>query len=338
MDFWTFSSCGLLSEAGTLNWNHLNPSDQPIRNTRASHDSSPNIFTDGFLCRQTETRTNPPNAPEGNTCLLQGLYPRITQTDQHLEVKGFGFIMSNKGRTSQEVRNLLQSCNGFNSEQTRKFYDNEAEMYEQDFVDTLEYRSPHQLIDLLVDNFSGDRGTVQVLDVACGSGLAAKLMFKLGFRNFVGVDCSKRMLEEAAKTKLYQQLQPALLGTDPLPAQTGTFDLVILAGGLGVGFTPVSVIRELCNAAKPGGLICLARGNHTSSAEKQYDADLDLELQVLVDEGLLSRVAVKKVERYMLDPQVEASRQDVDPVYITGTLYLYQKTRSSDGNSQSKEI
>ncbi|XP_014829898.1 PREDICTED: Williams-Beuren syndrome chromosomal region 27 protein-like [Poecilia mexicana] len=246
--------------------------------------------------------------------------------------------MSSKGRNLAEVRNLLQSCNGFNSEQTKKFYDSEAETYEQDFVDTLEFRAPHQLIDLLVANFSGDRGTVQVLDVACGTGLVAKLMFKLGFRNFVGVDCSERMLEEAAKTKLYQELQPALLGTEPLPAQTGTFDLVILVGGLGVGFAPVSVIRELCDAAKPGGLICLARGNHTSSAEKEFGTNLEGELQLLEDGGLWSRVAVQQVERYMLDPQVEASRRDEGPVYITGSLYLYQKTCSSEGNSQNKKI
>uniref|UniRef100_A0A3B3VF96 Williams-Beuren syndrome chromosomal region 27 protein-like n=1 Tax=Poecilia latipinna TaxID=48699 RepID=A0A3B3VF96_9TELE len=211
-------------------------------------------------------------------------------------------IMSSKGRNLAEVRNLLQSCNGFSSEQTKQFYDSEEETY--DFVDTLAFRAPHQLIDLLVANFSGDRGTVWVLDVACSTGLVAKLMFKLGFRNFVEVDCSERMLEEAAKTKLYQEPQQALLGTEPLPAQTGTFDLVILVGGLGVGFAPVSVIRELCDAAKPGGLICLARGNH-SSAEKEFGTNLEGELQLLEDGGLWSRVAVQKVERYMLDPQVE---------------------------------
>ncbi|XP_054878873.1 methyltransferase-like protein 27 [Poeciliopsis prolifica] len=159
-------------------------------------------------------------------------------------------------------------------------------------------------------------------------------MFQLGFRNFVGVDCSEQMLAEAAKTKLYGELQPALLGTEPLPAQTGTFDLVILVGGLGVGFAPFSVIRELCDAAKPGGLICLARGNHTSPAEEDVGTQLQRELQLLEDDGLWSRVVVQQVARYMLNPQVEASRRDEGPVYVTRSLYLYQKTGSSDGNKK----
>lgn len=47
-------------------------------------------------------------------------------------------------------------------------------------------------------------------------------MFDLGFKHFVGVDGSKGMLEQAAKSVLYRELKLALLGTDPLPAQTGT--------------------------------------------------------------------------------------------------------------------
>lgn len=47
-------------------------------------------------------------------------------------------------------------------------------------------------------------------------------MVKLGFRRFVGVDGSKGMLQRAAETGLYQDLRLALLGTERLPAQTGT--------------------------------------------------------------------------------------------------------------------
>ena len=47
-------------------------------------------------------------------------------------------------------------------------------------------------------------------------------MVNLGFKHFVGVDGSNSMLELAVKTGLYQDLKLALLGTEPLPAQTGT--------------------------------------------------------------------------------------------------------------------
>lgn len=33
---------------------------------------------------------------------------------------------------------------------------------------------------------------------------------------------------------------------------SGAFDVVIMVGALDPGFAPVSVVRELCQAAKPG--------------------------------------------------------------------------------------
>ncbi len=46
-------------------------------------------------------------------------------------------------------------------------------------------------------------------------------MVEVGFRHFVGVDGSKGMLQQAAKTGLYQDLRLAVLGLEPLPAQSG---------------------------------------------------------------------------------------------------------------------
>lgn len=38
----------------------------------------------------------------------------------------------------------------------------------------------------------------------------------------------------------------------PLVLLSALFDVVIIVGALDVGFAPVSVVRELCDAAKPG--------------------------------------------------------------------------------------
>ncbi|KAK5879467.1 hypothetical protein CesoFtcFv8_022580 [Champsocephalus esox] len=121
-----------------------------------------------------------------------------------------------------------------------------AETYDQD-LDMLNYRAPQLAVDFLDANFPGAREEVQVLDVACGSGLVGKLMAELGFRHFVGVDCSQGMLDQAAKTGLYQDLRLALLGSDPLPAQTGVFDVVMLVGGAGCWFCT----GQRCSGALP---------------------------------------------------------------------------------------
>lgn len=43
----------------------------------------------------------------------------------------------------------------------------------------------------------------------------------MGFCHFVGVDGSEKMLNQAMKTGLYQELKQCMLCEDPLPVQDG---------------------------------------------------------------------------------------------------------------------
>ncbi|KAJ3580818.1 hypothetical protein NHX12_017494, partial [Muraenolepis orangiensis] len=102
-----------------------------------------------------------------------------------------------------------------------------------DDVAILEYRAPGLAADSVAASFTGDRGAALVLDVACGTGLAAIQMKKHGFEHFVGVDGSKGMLELAKNTGLYEDVRHCMLGDDELPVQW------------------VRVTKELCKATKP---------------------------------------------------------------------------------------
>uniref|UniRef100_A0A8C9XAM4 Methyltransferase domain-containing protein n=2 Tax=Sander lucioperca TaxID=283035 RepID=A0A8C9XAM4_SANLU len=226
-------------------------------------------------------------------------------------------IMSDGSRTINDVKTFLMSIRGADPQQMMKFYDQWAETYEQDHS-LMDYSAPHQTVDFLNANFSGSREQVLVLDVACGSGWVAKLMAELGFRKFVGVDGSKGMLEQAAKTGLYQDLRLALLGTEPLPAQTDAFDVVMIVGALRDRFVPFSVVRELCYAAKPGGYVCMSRVDLKSESGANYKMCLEKELQLMEDEGLWTRVISQEMDRYMMDVYN-------DDQYLYGTMYLYRK-------------
>ncbi|XP_062279061.1 methyltransferase-like protein 27 [Scomber scombrus] len=188
----------------------------------------------------------------------------------------------------------------------------------------MSYNAPQLAVDFLNAHFLPSREDALVLDVACGSGLVAKLMSELGFKLFVGVDGSKGMLEQAGVTGLYQDLRLALLGKQPLPAQPGRFDVVIIVGALGVGFAPVSIIRELCQAAKPGGYVCMARGQHTGPAASRYQQVLEEELQRMEEEGLWRRAGVQLTDRYMKEPPSVCGKEQSH--FISGCVYLYQKT------------
>ncbi|XP_077950388.1 methyltransferase-like protein 27 [Gasterosteus aculeatus] len=179
------------------------------------------------------------------------------------------------------------------------------------------YRAPHLAVDFLSSSFSGSRGAARVLDVACGSGLVAMLMLELGFKHFVGVDGSQGMLDQAAKTGIYEELRLALLGAEPLPAKIGAFDVVIMVGALDPGFAPVSVVRELCQAAKPGGLVCMSRGDHSGPAGREYKKDLEAELQLMEEEDL-EEVESSRTQTHQQIHEGPSSEARGDPAAAAG--------------------
>ncbi|KAI3360727.1 hypothetical protein L3Q82_012870, partial [Scortum barcoo] len=246
-------------------------------------------------------------------------------------------VMLDSHRSVDDARFTFQSCKSPDPKDRVQFYDSWADNYEKVslkdpvFVQDhslMSYKAPELAAHFLSDNFPGSPEEALVLDVACGSGWVAKLMVELGFRHFVGVDGSKGMLRRAAETGLYQDLRLAILGPQPLPAETGMFDVVIIVGALDAGFAPVSVVRELCHAAKPGGFVCMARGDHTGEPANRYKKDLERELQLMEEEGLWRPAGVRRTDRYMEDPHVKTDRDRKDlqeERYISGTVYLYQK-------------
>ncbi|KAK7925284.1 hypothetical protein WMY93_007594 [Mugilogobius chulae] len=215
-------------------------------------------------------------------------------------------------RSFQEVRQVF--ITGFEPQ-----YDNWAPDYEQD-LSLLEYKGPEYLVTVLMQHFTGDPAHTRVLDVACGSGLVAKKAVR-------GVDASEGMLKEAENTKLYQDLQLAVLGKQPLSVEKDSFDVVTVSGGFNPGFIPISVVRELCEATKPGGLVCICRGNYSRPEYISYDTELEEELTKMESEGLWTRLTDTKVPRFVINTETEELEQDPEKRdYVPGTVYVFKKS------------
>uniref|UniRef100_A0A3P9L4A6 Methyltransferase like 27 n=1 Tax=Oryzias latipes TaxID=8090 RepID=A0A3P9L4A6_ORYLA len=198
------------------------------------------------------------------------------------------------------------------------FYNSWAKNYDQ-HVAVLDYRAPTLAADSVLPHFSGSRKSAAVLDVACGTGLVAKQMKKRGFELFVGVDGSDAMLNEAKESGLYRDLKQYLLGEEPFPALwAGSFDVVMIVGALSVGQVPVAVVRDLCEAAKPGGLICMTTRSNSDNLE--YKTALERELQQMEKEGLWSCVEITEVTDW------ERAVSEQEDGYISGVVYLFKKT------------
>ncbi|XP_068186864.1 methyltransferase-like protein 27 [Antennarius striatus] len=213
--------------------------------------------------------------------------------------------------------NIISALKGCTKKEKVAYYDTWAKTYDEDVL-AVDYRAPSLAANLISSHFSGDRETAVVLDLACGTGLVAKQMKKHGFRKFVGVDGSEAMLKLAKETGLYQELKQSMLGEDPLPVQQDSCDVVMIVGAMSA-YTkvPVSLVREMCKALKPGGYICIS--TRDAPGNKEFKAALEYELKQDEAEGLITCVEFNHVKEYELGVLEE------EPGYISGLVYLYKK-------------
>ncbi|KAL0993826.1 hypothetical protein UPYG_G00114440 [Umbra pygmaea] len=221
-------------------------------------------------------------------------------------------------RTFDDVKDAILSAHKSTEAKDKvDFYNTWAEKYDQD-VALLDYHAPSLAANCLSSCFHGDPDTALVLDVACGTGLFATELKRMGFMHFVGVDGSIGMLELASKTGLYQDLRQCMLGDGELPVQAEQFDVVAIIGALSIGHVPVRVIRELCQVTKPGGYICMTTRANQDNLD--YKAELEHELKLMEEAGLCARIVFKEVEEW------EKAVSDQEQAYIPGVVYVYRKS------------
>ncbi|XP_049598917.1 methyltransferase-like protein 27 [Syngnathus scovelli] len=226
-------------------------------------------------------------------------------------------MTSADARTFEMARDVILSLHeGPSAEDLTHFYNQWAKTYEQD-VELIDYRAPSLAASKVSAHFSGERQAAEVLDLACGTGMVAKMMKWEGFERFVGVDSSEGMLHYARQSGLYQDLKTATLGDQPIPVPSGAFDITILVGGLSSSHIPVKAIRELPRVTKEGGLICMT--TRASHENLEYKAALEGEMKQMEDEGLWRRVDVTAVIQF----QREVT--DHEKAYIPGSIYLFEK-------------
>lgn len=155
--------------------------------------------------------------------------------------------------TPEQMLAAAYALDGTN-EASNDLYSRWAETYDEDLA-AEDYLAPH-LCALLLRQWVQDPG-LRVLDVGCGTGLAARAVRAvLPQARLVGADLSPEMARVATRTGLYEEVVADVDLNVPLPAALGTpFDAVVCSGTFSLGHVGPGGIAHLVGAVRPGGTV-----------------------------------------------------------------------------------
>ena len=131
-----------------------------------------------------------------------------------------------------------------------KHYKKWSNSYDQDMKEW-GYAYPVQLKKILNKNLKLKKG-IKILDAGCGTGYVAEALIELKFKNIVGIDFSRAMLEIAKQKKIYFRLICQSLN-ETIKLRSNQFELVVCTGVLTSGHVGPNSIQELIRVVKPQG-------------------------------------------------------------------------------------
>jgi len=132
-------------------------------------------------------------------------------------------------------------------DETRKFYKDWAETYDQTFAETRGYRSPAEVARRF---HAVANGNEPVLDVGAGTGLIGRALAGV---QIDALDLSPDMLTVAGRKGVYRKLITADL-TGPLDIPDASYGGVVSSGTFTHGHVGPVCLPELLRIARPGAL------------------------------------------------------------------------------------
>jgi predicted TPR repeat methyltransferase len=142
------------------------------------------------------------------------------------------------------------------AEYVTNVFDGVAENFEHLLVDVLNYRVPELLNEAVRIGLTSEKSNLNVIDLGCGTGLMGEMVRDIS-GHLIGVDLSQKMLDEANKKQVYDEL----ICKDIVDAMSSTmheFDLVVSTDV----FIYIGNLKEIFNlvsqSMKKGGLFCFS--------------------------------------------------------------------------------
>jgi len=191
-------------------------------------------------------------------------------------------------------RMVLGKDKNINNDYVENFYVDMAKGYDDMSVAAGIDRNP-VIAKIMSEYFptANDKAEAKVLDLAAGTGLVGKDLYKVGFTDIDAVDFSESMLVELRNKGVYGKAICGRLGdsTDAInEIEDGSYDIVIIAGGFAHGHLNIQTLRQAARALKKGGIFI--------NAMSELYCSIVPELRGL--EPLIWKMEEEKVWKYVL--------------------------------------
>lgn len=177
------------------------------------------------------------------------------------------------------------------------FFDRCAPQWDADMVRN------DEVIDIILNN-GGVKPGVDVLDVACGTGVLFPDYIARGARQVIGIDISPEMARMAAGK--YPEKVAVICGDVEEACFDRKFDVVMVYNAFPHFPDPEHLISILCGLLKPGGRLSVAHGMSRAAIDHHHSGDASN-----VSNGLMSERELAAIFARWLDVDVVVSDENM---------------------------
>jgi len=158
----------------------------------------------------------------------------------------------------------------------------------------LEARGKHTTFLQMIENYGNSLPKdkeLSVLDLGCGTGVVIRQFAKMlhPASKLHGADVSTKLLGEAVKYSENDKIQWDHIGSESLPYDDGTFDVIVMHTLLSHVPDPLAILNEAQRVLKKGGKLIVFDADHVSTTYNQADYETTRRIDGLLTSAITTQ-------------------------------------------------